>query len=881
MSKRSVAGFIALMIVLPGMAWAVGLGQIQSDTHIGQTLEARIPILAASPNELQGLTIALAPPDAYRRAGLREADFLYNLKFRIKQGAHGPYVLVTSTQPVHLPFLNLLVHAHWASGDVTREYTLLLNPPVFAGRGSAANVAAPSTPARERPIQRSNGRQSQSMMTRPRANPGYTTRQPAAKAPSHPGVFGPVSRGETLWSIASRLRPNAGVSVNQMMIALYRANPRAFSGNINRLKSGARLHVPSRSEIRRVSHASANRKVASQNRAWRTDDAQQLNSPAGAAAQDVGKISGPSADSQGGEVVLTAPEVDATTASGGAPAAGAKAIKTEGATAAAGSAVAQGTAGQPTQTAKSGAAMPAASTGGPAKARNGALANLAAAPAAKTAHGDVTATGKAGKAKAAAHRKAAKTAVAVHNTKAPKHSHKARATPRADSGVVRDWLTSPKGWIVIALIVLLLIMLGFLFSRRVRARRAVPDGEDAGEAAVAPAALGEENVIARADADAPAALAHEATRTGGGQTPAAEPMALIEAGAAAMTYTEASVAAQEAALPREVDAARAQIESDQYASRGDFAAAARVLRRALAHAPERDDLRLRLLEALFAAGDATAFRAEAETLHWQVPEPDAGWQATAVMGRRLLPGDPLFAEAEVSADAPIEAVEENEAAVADALDFDLADFDLALDRLGGEEPDSDLPSDFATLGEPSTISGGYVPENDELTAGEKDEPSFSVSPSEDEELEFTPEDMQRLSLEGAAAKAGEEVADARSRLDLARAYLDMGDFVSARSELEALMSEGDETQREEARHLLAEVNAAPTAEDEFSLEAAPVAQETPVAESGTATPLDLARAYLDMGEHESAREILEEVLDGADDEPQRENARKMLAMLDA
>ncbi|MGH8225153.1 MAG: type IV pilus assembly protein FimV [Gammaproteobacteria bacterium] len=84
MSKYGTPGVLAtLLILLPGAAQALGLGQIQSDTRIGQTLSARILILAADANSLQGLSVGLASPAAYKQAGMREPDFLFGLKFQV------------------------------------------------------------------------------------------------------------------------------------------------------------------------------------------------------------------------------------------------------------------------------------------------------------------------------------------------------------------------------------------------------------------------------------------------------------------------------------------------------------------------------------------------------------------------------------------------------------------------------------------------------------------------------------------------------------------------------------------------------------------------------------------------------------------------------
>lgn len=901
-----VGAFGALMFLLPGLAWAVGLGQIQTDTRIGQTLKARIPILSANANILQGLTVELAKPAVYKQAGLREADFLFNLKFQVKQGANGPYVLVTSTKPVRLPFLNLLVHAHWQSGDVNRQYTLLLNPPVFANhRSGGANVQTPSAPQRQTPIRRTPPEQ-------PNAQPPVRQNRPASPPPARLGGQVEVRRGQTLWGIASRLGGNAGVGVNRMMIAIYHANPQAFSGNINRLKAGATLRVPSRADVGQVSGAAANAEVAQQAKSWKASKSGGAGSgnnaggetqiaktspssgsaahghTAGAGGEKTSRAvaaNSPSA-SHRGELVLSAPKLSESNAGGAsAPGVGANAATRGVATAA----VSAGGAGGETAAngRPNGAAGTAASVGGPAKIRNGALANMAAAPQA-TRQRQIAANSR-GVTPAATEASAAVAAVqgnqanpanqpgangGAGNAGTPPDN--AGSTPPAAGSTAWNWLTTPKGWIVIALIVLLLILIGFLASRRVRARHAAtPLDEEAGVAAVAvPEADEAEGYAVEAEAD-------------GSE----------EAEIAAMPEDEETVRAQETATEDDAETANALAEAEMYTEHDNNAAAARVLRSALARAPERNDVRLRLLEVLFAEGDGESFRAEAVELQQRIPAESADWRAAAVMGDQLLPADPLFAEA---ADA-------DEIAPGDVESLE---FDRELERLTGEESAGDRQSDFDnTLGELSTMIETYLPEHGESPvklhlppeeAGSSESEGPTGAEDEEDVLEFEPDEDLVLPEEGEASNelppepaAGSTASESESRtqLDLAQAYLDMGDRDSARDVLKSFSEDDDGAHREEARRLLDELEGSSEPEPKPDYEApevagsapeamSPEADESPAAEEESGTAIDLARAYLEMGDRESARDILEEVLDG-DEESQRQKARELLETIDA
>jgi pilus assembly protein FimV len=275
---------IAPLLAAPAGAWALGLGQIELQSALNQPFRAEIA-LSATPEEMQGLRVALAGPAMFEQRGLDRPPFLNSLEFRVVAGRDGRNVVqVTSRESIAEPFVTLLVEATAPRGRNVREYTVFLDPPVL--------LPAPATPPAVRPAEtRTSGNTSGGTINRstpapapapaeptPRA-PATAIREPetpsvssTAPAPRQPvsaagGTYGPVQRAETLWAISDRLRPD-GVTVNQMMIAIYQSNPSAFGGNINVLRAGATLRLPESADFATLATTVANAEVQRQTDEW-------------------------------------------------------------------------------------------------------------------------------------------------------------------------------------------------------------------------------------------------------------------------------------------------------------------------------------------------------------------------------------------------------------------------------------------------------------------------------------------------------------------------------------------------------------------------------------------------------------------------------------
>lgn len=213
--KRSRA-LLAGLLLAPGVAAAIGVGPIQVQSGLGQRLKAQVELLSVAPDELQNLTVRLAPPQAFAQAGLDRTGALSDLQFAVEAQPGGRSVIrITSQRPVREPALNFLVELGSPRGKLMREFAILLDPVRPNERREVAGS----------PI-----------------GGGYAG-QPSAGA----GSYGPIRPGETLWSIADRLRP-ADMPNREAVRRLYEANPEAFSRRSpDGLRAGAVLRMPAES----------------------------------------------------------------------------------------------------------------------------------------------------------------------------------------------------------------------------------------------------------------------------------------------------------------------------------------------------------------------------------------------------------------------------------------------------------------------------------------------------------------------------------------------------------------------------------------------------------------------------------------------------------
>lgn len=260
-----VSLFVIILMLPWVVAQAAGLGKLTLNSALGQPFSAEIDIVSTGNDELSSLKASVATREAFTQAGINYESILSAFKVSIETRANGnPYIKLTSQQAVNDPFLMLLMELNWSSGRILREYTLLLDPV----ESPAQNLVAANT--NPPPLVGASGYDAE-RSTRIENNNPITNSAPSTVDTStrSNNTYGPVNRGDTLSSIAIQVLPT-GVDLNQMLVALYRANREAFiANNMNLLKTGAILKVPEKKEITAIDSSTARAEIKTQIADWR------------------------------------------------------------------------------------------------------------------------------------------------------------------------------------------------------------------------------------------------------------------------------------------------------------------------------------------------------------------------------------------------------------------------------------------------------------------------------------------------------------------------------------------------------------------------------------------------------------------------------------
>ncbi|WP_285418571.1 FimV/HubP family polar landmark protein [Pseudomonas sp. efr-133-TYG-5] len=238
--RKLVLAIAAASALSSGMAHALGLGELTLKSTLNQPLVAEIELLDVKDLTAAEVVPSLASPEDFAKAGVDRQAFLNDLTFTPVLNASGKSVLrVTSSKPLSEPMVKFLVQVMWPNGRLLRDYSVLLDPSKFSPQ--TADAAAQPAPAQ-------------------------TITAPTTGA-THPGQYTTTPR-DTLWEIAAKAR--TGGSVQQTMLAIQALNPDAFiGGNINRLKTGQVLRLPDEVQSTSLPQAKAIAEVAAQNEAWR------------------------------------------------------------------------------------------------------------------------------------------------------------------------------------------------------------------------------------------------------------------------------------------------------------------------------------------------------------------------------------------------------------------------------------------------------------------------------------------------------------------------------------------------------------------------------------------------------------------------------------
>jgi len=728
MLKKSAVAAALFFTMVSSNLYALGLGAIDMQSGLNQPMNAVIDLTSASGADLSQIKISIASKEAHDRTGLSKHRILSDFKFSVEQDDRGnAFVRVTSTDTVHEPFLEFLLELQWPNGRLLREYTVLIDPPVTMPAAPVAPVAPVSrAPA---PVAQTPVRQSRPATSRSTTTPVRTTAAPAGSADS----YGPIRRNETLWTIASRTRPGNDITVDQMMHALLRENPRAFvNNNINRLKAGVTLKIPDRASITAITAGEAIAESRRQTQEWQ--DGQT------APAQETAPVAPSDSDVAVPEVApdarlqLTAPEDEAV--AGAATASAGDPLAAEGQTAsgvgkqlalATEEAEASKAETQELQSRVNDLENQIETMKRVLELKDDALAGMQdqLASDGQAEMPEIDEPEVPQESDVIEIEMDEQAAAEVEDVVEPETGIAQVAEPDAvdePRGIVNKLMDNP----VLAGLGILVAMLlgGFLWaSTRQKSHQSIFDDEMTLEKHMA---------------------SSSAKRS--------------EAQPTIVDFEEEIAPEEEATSIQGHDETDPITEADVYLAYGRIQQAQDVLQAALEKAPSDINLRIKLLEVYHAGGNISAFDREASDFHDTVTDDDPQWLRVATMGFALSPGNDLYRAAAV----------DGEGMTDPDFDMDLSGMD---ENEGGNEAEDAKPE---------------LPESIE----------FSL----DDEVNEIIEDDEDAS-EGLLDNA-DEIA---TKLDLARAYMDMGDPDGARSILDEVMGEGNDDQKREAEDIISQL----------------------------------------------------------------------------
>ncbi len=609
---KQLTAAVASAMVLMSSVHAAGLGKLTVLSALGQPLRAEIELTSVSPEEAAGLAAKLASPDAFRTANIEFNPALLSLRFNVEQRGGRQFIRVSSSQPLNEPFVDMLLELSWNNGRLVREYTFLLDPAELRGTQSA-QVAPPENRA---PAART--RADAAAPAQAGAQPGETAPEPAerprrgrAAADSGEAVRTPTARdagpsryrvkpGDSLSRIAGQLKP-VDVSLDMMLVALYRANPDAFAGNnMNRLKSGRILSVPDADAVHAVGEDDARGTVV----AHAADFNAYRNKLAGQVGASEPVKAAPAGQSAGGKITAKVEErptaanesQDQLRLSKAAP----NTPAGKGATASTEDRIAKQKELEDAQ----------ART----KELERNISDLEKIATVKSKDG-AEAQGKAAASAAPAQPEAAKPAKPAPK-KLPSIKPAPAATPAAAPepgimGFIMDNLTVLGGAAIAALLAALLVA----------QRRKKKDVK----------AVAEPSIL-----NVPTEPAHSLFAETGGQS--------VDTNNSVFNSSFAPSASQ--LDTNEVDPVA---EADVYIAYGRDAQAEEILKEALRTHPERHPVRLKLLEIYAARKDTRAFETQAGELYSLTRGQGEEWAQAAALGHSIDPANPLYANNSVHA----------------------------------------------------------------------------------------------------------------------------------------------------------------------------------------------------------------------------------------
>ncbi|MDQ2818878.1 MAG: pilus assembly protein FimV [Pseudomonadota bacterium] len=661
---KTLVAAVASAVLLSSAAYAAGLGRLTVLSALGQPLRAEIELTSVSSEEANGLVAKLANPDAFRAANIDFNPALLSLRFAVEQRSGRQIVRITSNQPMNEPFVDMLLELSWNNGRLVREYTFLLDPAELRTTQSAQVApAAGANSAAVRP--RAQQPAAASVEPKPTSTPApvpASSARPArpataADAPA-PAAGGKTlteyrtRRGDTLGRIAAQNKP-VDISLDMMLVALYRANPDAFLGNnMNRLKSGQILSIPDADALKGTGNADAHGVVvahAADFNAYRNKLAGQVAASAPAKEQEA---------SQSGAGKITAKVQERPTAANEATD---KLRLSKAAPGAAGGGKAGGsvedTIAREKEVAEAAARVKELERNVNdlqklATIKSKAAADAAAAAAATTAATPVPAVSAPAAPVAEKPVTPAAARVPVPITPIAKKPVPAQAAESSLVDKLMDNIT-----VIGAGLLVLLLALFAVAQRRKKSKEADPG----------PASL----------LGAASQPAHSMYDEAGGQS--------VDTNNSVFNSSFSPSASQ--LDTNEVDPVA---EADVYIAYGRDAQAEEILKEALRTNPERYPVRLKLLEIYAARKDLRSFETQAGELYSMTRGQGEEWQQAASMGLQIDPANPLYGAGEQTLNLGTTAVAgvAGAAAVAAASQSDLAQQLAASFASSGAQPET-------------------------------------------------------------------------------------------------------------------------------------------------------------------------------------------------
>ncbi len=756
------------LLIFSVRADAVGLGKLRVQSALDQPLSAEIELLSATAAELNTLTIGLGSRSDFRRANVERSKTLSLVKFETAVRQNGdPYVKLSSLDPIAEPFLHFLISLEWAGGKLIREYTALLDPPLYA-QGRPASVSSPRIAGRTSP---GTGVSQQQVIA---AEPGYTRPKPRLGE-----VYGPIVRGETLSEIAGRMGLTSDVDVFQAMFALLQKNPKAFiRGNINLLKEGSTLSLPGHEEISSISKVVASAEYTKHLNQWMA----YRNQVAGAQL-DSGVVSAPLRQDQSG--LEKSPMVDSPSGKVSDLSEDVLRIIQSGT-----STDAAGSVGDAAEigTLRSQLGVMEESLLSTELENKELRERLAVLEKQIQETNKLLQMNNAGLAiaerKASQPEQTGNAEVVASESETPQRSTRARTQSTTSSimNTVTDLVRGEMLWKLLLGLAAIVLLIGVIvYLRRRQSYAEFEETMMTGTTYDLRSQSSTYTQMPRMDSQHSQQSTHADSQQTGSLM---QTSFMTEMGAPGMGAMQAD----------EVDPIA---EAEVYMAYGRDVQAMEVLQDAVRRDPGRTELKIKLLEVYQKRKDVRAFESLAEELYGIIGKDPGKWGRVTEMGRRISPKHPLFAGmggATVSGSMGM-SLSGGDADSQDSSSLDLISVPFSHDA--GGEPAGDLGAELDT---PSTgvidFSAGANP-NQQVGGGmDVDTDSVSIPMSGSLNLPPTP----------ASTAAGDSMDDFKAsevatKLDLAKAYMEMGDRDAAKGFLDEVLKDGNESQRQQASDL--------------------------------------------------------------------------------